>query len=153
MALVAFVGITFLITWELIGVYIVFPDTAAAWFGEISGSHPFFFLPTWSLGIAAFVIVFLYSGVSGIRAFLFRLLLWRCPAGWVVFILVGLPLVFVAGSLLKGGPILAPLPPEGIGVAVAVIVVWSNRDMMFRREGAVTEVVPTSRDLAARPAE
>ncbi len=103
MALVAFVGITFLITWELIGVYIVFPDTAAAWFGEISGSHPFFFLATWSPGIAAFVIVFLYSGVSGIRAFLFRLLLWRCPAGSVVFILVGPPLVFVAGSLLKGG--------------------------------------------------
>ena len=31
-------------------------------------------------------------------------------------------------------------------VAVVVIVVWWNRDTMFRREGAVTELVPTSRD-------
>jgi uncharacterized protein len=120
-ALFAFVGITFLITWGLIGVYIVFPDAAAAWFGEISGSHPFFFLATWSPAIAAFVIVFLYSGVSGVWAFLSRLFLWRCPAEWVAFILIGLPLVFVAGSLLKGGPILALLPPEGIGVVVAVL--------------------------------
>jgi membrane protease YdiL (CAAX protease family) len=261
-ALLAFVGITFLITWGLVGVYILFPDTATAWFGEISGSHPFFFVATWSPAISAFVIVFLYAGTSGIRAFLSRLFLWRCSAGWAAFILVGLPLVFVVGSLLKGGPMLAPLPPEGIGsvvailfmmlflgpieefgwrgmaqpvlqrhmapvwagaligatwglwhlpafflsntvfanwdflpffvgnvvlavlvtpifnqtrgsllwpmlfhwqlinpfwpdaqpwdtwilVAVAVIVVWWNRDTMFRREGAVTEVVPTSRD-------
>ena len=122
LALVAFVGITFLITWGLIGVYIFFPDAAAARFGEISGSHPFFFLATWSPAIAAFLIVFLYAGMSGVRAFLSRLLLWRCPAGWVAFILIGLPLVFVAGSLLKGGPILAPLPPEGVGVVMAVLL-------------------------------
>jgi len=121
LALVAFVGITFLITWGLIGVYILFPDTAAAWFGEISGSHPFFFLATWSPAISAFVIVFLYAGTSGIRAFLSRLFLWRCSAGWAAFILVGLPLVFVVGSLLKGGPMLAPLPPEGIGSVVAIL--------------------------------
>ncbi len=35
-ALLAYVGITFLITWGLIGVYIVAPDMAAATFGEIS---------------------------------------------------------------------------------------------------------------------
>jgi len=120
-ALVPFVGLVFLITWGLIGFYILFPDTASVWFGEISGSHPLFFLATWSPAIAAFLIVFLYAGTSGIRAFLSRLLLWRGPAGWVVFILVGLPLVFVLGSLLKGGPMLAPLPPEGMGSVVAVL--------------------------------
>ncbi len=120
-ALVPFVGLTFLITWGLIGGYVLFPDTASAWFGEISGSHPVFFLATWSPAIAAFVILFFYAGTPGIRAFLSRLLLWRCSAGWVVFILVGLPLVFVLGSLLKGGPMLAPLPPEGIGSVVSVL--------------------------------
>jgi len=120
-ALVAFVGITFLITWGLIGLYILFPETAAAWFGAISGSHPLFFLATWSPAIATFVILFYYAGTSGIRAFLSRLLLWRCSAGWVVFVLVGLPLVFVLGSLLKGGPILAPLPPEGMESVLALL--------------------------------
>jgi hypothetical protein len=120
-ALGLFVGLTFLITWGLIGGYILFPETASAWFGAISGSHPLFFLATWSPAIAAFVILFLYAGLSDIRAFLSRLLLWRCPVGWVGFILVGLPLVFVLGSLLKGGPTLAPLPPEGIGSVVSLL--------------------------------
>lgn len=120
-ALSAFVGITFAITWGLVGIYILFPDAAEARFGAISGSHPFFFLATWSPAIAAFVVVFLFSGMAGIRAFLSRLVLWRCSAGWAAFILVGLPLVFIAGSLIKGGPVLAPLPPEGAGPVVAIL--------------------------------
>ncbi|MGO4915940.1 alpha/beta fold hydrolase [Pseudogemmobacter sp. W21_MBD1_M6] len=46
---------------------------AAATFGEISGSHPVFCLATWSPAIAAFLVVFLHSGRSGIRDFLYRL--------------------------------------------------------------------------------
>jgi hypothetical protein len=120
-ALVTFVGITFFIAWGLIGIYILCPDRAVSSFGEISGSHPFFFLATWSPAIAAFAIVFRYAGASGIKDFLRRLLLWRCPAGWVAFLVIGLPLVFIAGSLLKGGPMLAPLPPDGIGPVVGIL--------------------------------
>ena len=120
-ALVGFVGITFAITWGLIGIYVIFPDAAAARFGAISGSHPFFFLATWSPAIAAFVLVLFYSGTAGIQRFLSRLFLLRCSAGWAAFILIGLPLVFIAGSLVKGGPVLAPLPPEGVGPVVAVL--------------------------------
>ncbi|MGM0633757.1 MAG: CPBP family intramembrane glutamic endopeptidase [Pseudomonadota bacterium] len=120
-ALLIFLGLAFVITWGLIGVYILLPEWAAANFGEISGSHPFFFLATWSPAIAAFVIVLVHSGLAGIRAFLSRVLLWRCPVGWMAFILLVLPLVFVAGSLIKGGPVLAPLPPEGAGPIVAVL--------------------------------
>ena len=120
-ALAGFVGITFAITWGLIGIYVIFPDAAAARFGAISGSHPFFFLATWSPAIAAFVLVLFYSGTAGIQRFLSRLFLLRCSAGWAAFILIGLPLVFIAGSLVKGGPVLAPLPPEGVGPVVAVL--------------------------------
>ncbi|WP_349371832.1 CPBP family intramembrane glutamic endopeptidase [Salinarimonas sp.] len=112
---------TFLITWGLIGAYIVAPEMAADTFGEISGSHPFFFLATWSPAIAAVVVVSRSAGLSGIRAFLSRLLMWRGSAGWAAFILLVLPLVFVAGSLIEGGPVLAPLPPEGAGPVVAVL--------------------------------
>jgi uncharacterized protein len=118
-ALIAFTAITFLITWSLIGVYVVAPHFAAATFGEISGSHPFFFVATWSPAIAAFAVVFFHSGARGAKAFLSRLLIWRCSVGWAVFVLVGLPLVFVAGSLIKGGPVLAPLPADGVTPMVA----------------------------------
>lgn len=120
-AVAVFFAATFLITWSLIGSYIFFPEAAAATFGAISGSHPVFFLATWSPALAAFAVVSFHGGKAGLRAFLSRLLLWRCPGPWVVFILIGLPLVFMAGSLVKGGPLLATLPPEGVGAMVAVI--------------------------------
>ncbi|MDO8907560.1 MAG: type II CAAX endopeptidase family protein [Pseudohongiella sp.] len=120
-ALVGFLGITFVIAWGLIGLYILAPEMAATTFGEISGSHPFFFVATWAPAIAAFVVVTFYSGMTSLRAFLSRLLLWRCSVGWVTFILLFLPLGFIAGSLIKGGPLLAPLPPEGAGPILAVL--------------------------------
>ncbi len=121
MALLTFLAIAFAITWAVIGLYVLAPVQASAWLGEISGSHPLFFLATWAPGISAIVVVLAYSGAAGLRSFLGRLLLWRCPAGWAAFVLIGLPLVFVAGSLIKGGPVLTPLPPEGAGPVVAVL--------------------------------
>jgi membrane protease YdiL (CAAX protease family) len=118
---VAFLGITFAIAWGVIGTYILWPDAMTARFGEISGSHPFFFLATWAPAIAAFAVVLLWGGLSGLRGFLSRLALWQCPAPWWAFILIVIPLVFMAGSLIKGGPLLAPLPPEGVGPVVALM--------------------------------
>jgi len=120
-ALIGFLAVTFLITWGLIGVYLIAPDMAAATFGEISGSHPFYFLATWAPSISAFALVLFYAGTSGLRAFVSRVLLWRVSVGWVVFILIVVPLVFVAGSLIEGGPVLTPLPPEGASALVAVL--------------------------------
>ena len=119
--LAAFLAITFAITWGVIGSYIFWPDAVTARFGEISGSHPFFFLATWAPAIAAFVVVLLSGGIAGLKAFLSRLLLWRCPTPWWAFILVVIPVVFMAGSLIKGGPLLAPLPPEGLGPVVSLM--------------------------------
>lgn len=112
-ALPFFAIITFTITWGLTGFYIFFPGEAVSWFGEISGAHPIFFLATWGPAIAGFALVLIYGRLSGLQSFMARLRLWRCSPAWVAFVLIGLPLVFVAGSLVKGGPIFAPFPPEG----------------------------------------
>jgi len=121
LALLPFFVLTFAIAWGLIGLYIYFPETATARFGQISGSHPVFFLATWAPAISAFAVVFTYGGAAGIRAFLSRLFFWRQSGGWVAFIVIGLPLVFVAGSLIKGGTVLAPLPPQGAGAMAAML--------------------------------
>lgn len=120
-AIWAFFLLTFAISWCLISIYIFYPDWASQTFGEISGSHPFFFAATWAPALSAFALVLYFGGLSGMKSFLSRLLLWRCSSGWVAFILIGIPLVYLAGSLLKGGPILAPVPPEGVGALVAVL--------------------------------
>lgn len=122
-ALLLFALLTFGVTWSVIGGYILFPEQAAARFGAISGSHPLYFLATWGPGIAGILLVLGFAGVSGLRFFLARLLYWRCsPAGWL-FILIGIPAVYLAGSLIKGGPLLAPLPPEGVGAMIALLFV------------------------------
>lgn len=121
-ALGFFLPATFLATWGIVGSYIFFPEAMAARFGQISGSHPLFFLATWSPAIAGLTLVVFYTRARGLRAFLSRLLIWRCSPAWWLFILFGVPLVFVTGSLIKGGPVLAPLPPEGVAGAVAVML-------------------------------
>lgn len=120
-ALPLFAVITFAITWGTVGFYIGFPDKAVAWFGEISGSHPFFFLATWGPAIAAFLLVPVYTGWAGLKGFVSRLLLWRCSPIWVAFVLIGPPVVFMAGSLIRNGPLITPLPPEGSGPMVATM--------------------------------
>lgn len=119
--LVVFFALTFTITWGLIGSYILWPEFMTSRFGEINGSHPLFFVATWAPAIAGFGIVLWTAGVQGLKRFLSRLMLWRCPSAWWLLILAGLPLVFMAGSLIKGGPLLAPLPPGGAGPAVATL--------------------------------
>ncbi len=122
LALVLFALVTFTITWGVIGGYIFFPEAATSAFGEISGSHPLYFVATWAPAIAGIGLVFSYAGPKGLAAFFSRLLLWRCAPIWWLFILVGIPLVFMAGSLIKGGPLLASLPPEGSGPVFALMV-------------------------------
>jgi membrane protease YdiL (CAAX protease family) len=116
-----FLALTFVITWCIVGFYVLTPDVAAGWFGEISGSHPLFFLATWAPAISALLLVLSYAGLPGMRRFLSRLLLWRAPTFWVAFILIGLPLIFASGSLLKGGPILAPFAPDDAGPVIAIL--------------------------------
>lgn len=119
-ALIAFFALTFAISWGVAGMYVVAPDWASSRFGEISGSHPFFFLVTWSPAISAFALVLYFGGVAGLKSFLSRLLLWRLSPFWVVFILVGLPIVYMIGSAFKAGPLLTPIPPEGLSAMVGL---------------------------------
>ena len=105
LALVPFAVITFAITWGIVGSYVFAPDLMAAKFGEISGSHPAFFLATWAPALAAFIVILLHGRIAGLKAFLSRLAIWRCSTGWVVFLLIGIPLTFVAGAVAKGTPV------------------------------------------------
>ncbi len=118
----AFFGLTtFAITWGIVGGYILFPEPAEATFGTMSGRHPLYFVATWAPAISGIALVLAYTGRSGLKAFLSRALMWRCPVAWWLFIIFGIPAIFIAGSLVKGGPVLAPLPPNGTGAMVALL--------------------------------
>lgn len=120
-ALLPFTLITFAISWGILGLYIYFPNEAAGWFGEITGKHPAFVLAVWAPAFAAFAVVLYCGGVQGARAYLSRLGLWRCPAGWTSFLLLGIPLVFVAGAAVKGTLFGVPLPFDTLGAALGAM--------------------------------
>lgn len=120
-ALLAFVLITFTITWGVVGMYIFLPNWASQTFGTISGAHPLFFVATWAPAIAAVSIILYCAGLTGLRQFFSRMGIWQCDIGWVLFIVFLIPLTYAAGSALKGGPWFAPIPPEGVGAVVFVL--------------------------------
>ena len=121
-AIIPFVIITFAVTWGLTGIYILRPVEATAWFGEIGGTHPFFFLATWAPAIAAFAVTLRCGGLRGLRSFTSRAALWRCPPAWAAFILVGVPLTFAAGAAVKG-TLMAPLPFDGAAALLGLMAV------------------------------
>lgn len=123
-ALIPFVFLTFAVTWGTIGFFILQPDLAAAWFGAINGTHPAFFLATWGPAIAGLVVVGGYGGAAGLRGFLTRVPRVRCHPGWWLFLILGVPAVFVVGSLLKGGGVVAPIVDEGPGVVLGAAALF-----------------------------
>ena len=121
-ALLPFTLITFAISWGILGLYIFVPEAANRGFGEITGQHPAFVLAVWAPAFAAFAVVLYFGGLQGARAFVSRLGLWRCPAGWVVFLLFGIPLVFAAGAAAKGTLFSVPLPFDTLGAALGAML-------------------------------
>ncbi len=109
-SLAPFLVITFGLAWGILGLFIFFSDRMTAIFGPLSGQHPLFFLCVYAPAIAAFIIVARYGGLSGLRRFLSRLLLWRCSPAWYAFLIIGIPLIFYAGAAMNGKLFNEPFP-------------------------------------------
>jgi membrane protease YdiL (CAAX protease family) len=97
-----FLLLTFGIAWGILAAFIFFPEAMVGLFGEITGEHPLFYLAVWAPAISAFIVIFRWAGMEGLRRYLGRALLWRCSWPWYSFLLLGVPLVFFAGSFFKG---------------------------------------------------
>jgi membrane protease YdiL (CAAX protease family) len=120
-ALLPYLLITFGVAWGLLGLYLVFPEQATARFGELSANHPGFILAVWSPAFAAFAIVAYCGGLRGLRAFLSRLFLWRCPSAWYAYLFIGFPLVFFVGSAIKGNLFADPFPFDSIAAMLGTM--------------------------------
>ena len=101
-ALVPFLVITFGLAWGVFVGSIFFTDTVTCLFGEISARNPLFILAVYAPAIAALTLVLRYAGLSGVKGYLSRLLLWRCSIGWVAFLILAIPAIYYAGALIKG---------------------------------------------------
>ena len=101
-ALFPYLGIAFALAWGILGLYIACWEGMSALFGPLSGNHPLFFLAVYSPAIAAVILVLRVGGWRGLRLFFSRALIWRCSPAWYAFLLLGVPLIFILCSALRG---------------------------------------------------
>jgi len=123
---VPFLLISFGLAWTIIGRYVVFPEPMGAAFGQLTGNHPLFYLAVYAPAIAAFTLVARTGGIAGLQTFLGRALLWRCSTTWYVFLIIGIPLVFIGGSALRGNLLTEPFPfasMQALFVALAIAAI------------------------------
>lgn len=121
-SLVPFLLVTFGLAWGILALYIFLPDQMKGLFGELSGNHPLFYLAVYAPAVAAFIIIIYTNGIGGLRSFLSRLSLWRCSAAWYAFLIVGIPLVFYAGSAWKGSLFSDPFPFSSVRALIMALL-------------------------------
>lgn len=107
---IPFLLISFGLAWGILGLYIFLPDRMAAVFGQLTGSHPLFFLAVYAPAVAAFILVTSSGRLAGLRCFLGRALLWRCSAAWYAFLIIRIPFIFIAGSAIRKNLFSEPFP-------------------------------------------
>jgi len=121
-SLAPFLLITFGLAWAIIGFYIVLPGPMEALFGRLTGDHPLFFLAVYAPAIASFILVGYHGGFAGLRRFLGRALLWRCSIAWYGLLIIGIPLIFIAGSAIRGNLFTEPFPFSSFGALLIATV-------------------------------
>jgi membrane protease YdiL (CAAX protease family) len=112
-ALGPFLGLSFGLAWGIFALFALFPGPITALMGAPSAAHPLFILAVWAPAIAAFALVWRHAGRAGLGRFLARLLLWRMPGLWWAILILGVPLVYMAGAAAMGRPLLAPAESAG----------------------------------------
>ena len=120
-ALAPFLLVSFGLAWGILGLFIFLPDPTTRIFGPLTGQHPLFYLCVYAPAIAAFALVAHHGGSAGLRRFLSRFLLWRCPRSWFAFLTIGIPLIFMAGAALRGNPFAEPFPFSSAGSLLAAL--------------------------------
>ena len=100
-ALLPFTLITFGLAWGL-GMLLVTVPQLEQVFGPMSYTNPLFILMVWAPAFAGIGLVLKHHGLAGLQSFLTRLTLWRMPAVWWAFLVLGIPAVFYAGAAIKG---------------------------------------------------
>jgi len=98
----AFLGLTFGLSWVPMSLFMLFADQLTPLIGEMSITNPFFLLAVYAPGLSGMILVWHYYGLKGLGSFFRRLLIWRAPMQWWLFLLLGIPVIVYAAAAIKG---------------------------------------------------
>jgi membrane protease YdiL (CAAX protease family) len=88
---IVFFVITFAITWGIGAFAIFLPVQFRALFGEISDTHPLYYIAVAAPTISASLLTLAWEGWHGLGDLFKRLLRWRFGIHWYALVLIGLP--------------------------------------------------------------
>lgn len=97
-----FLAVTFGLSWGPMSLFMLFADQFTALFGEMSSTNPFFLLAVYAPGLSGIFLVWRHCGLKGLGSFFRRLMLWRAPIQWWLFLLLGIPVIIYAAAAIKG---------------------------------------------------
>ena len=100
--LVSFLVLTFGLSWVPMALFMLFPDQLTSLFGEISTSNPFFLLAVYAPSLSGILLVWRHHGLIGVGSLFRRLLIWRAPTPWWLFLLLGIPVIVYTAAAIKG---------------------------------------------------
>jgi membrane protease YdiL (CAAX protease family) len=100
--LLSFLGLTFGLSWIPMALFMLFADQFTALFGEMSSHNPIFLLAVYAPGLAGTFLIWWHYGLKGLGSFFRRLVLWRAPVQWWLFLLLGIPVIVYTAAALKG---------------------------------------------------
>jgi uncharacterized protein len=89
--LTVFFGLTYFITWGIGAFAIFLPAQFRILFGNLSETHPFYYLAVAAPTISAVLLSLACEGRGGLGDLCKRLLRWRFGIHWYVLVLIGLP--------------------------------------------------------------
>lgn len=98
----AFLGLTFGLSWIPMALFIMFAEQFSAVFGEMGSTNPVFLLAVYAPGLSGIFLVWHHYGLKGLGSFFRRLLFWRAPVQWWLFLLLGIPVIIYAAAAIIG---------------------------------------------------
>ena len=118
----SFFVLTFVISWGVALVIVLFPGIVERFFGELSAFHPLFVLAVWGPTLAALILTWRQERAAGIRRLAGMLLRWRFGFHWWSFLLVGIPLIGVILASALGAQPAIEITSPGLLLAVLLIL-------------------------------
>jgi membrane protease YdiL (CAAX protease family) len=97
-----FFALTFALGWGVLGVLILFTARIEAIFGPVRMTNPVFLLAVYSPAISGVFLGWRHHGWEGLRSYLKRVTLWRMPAAWWAFLLLGIPAIVYVSAAIGG---------------------------------------------------
>src|SRR5512132_2903753 len=100
--LVSFLALTFGLSWVPMALFMLFADQFTALFGEMSSANPVFLLAVYAPGLSGIFLVWRHYGLKGLGSFFRRLIFWRAPIQWWLFLVLGIPAIIYTAAAIKG---------------------------------------------------